>query len=196
IAERVLGLPKSYGPSPARRYPRRLPSPATRERALTAHPLLLRRQQVLETAQGERIAGDAKAGDDALADRGGLRGGAAPDRVRDVHLDRRELDLRERGDQRRVSGAESGRVEDRRIDAAIVRVVDLVDHLAFDVRVEDLDLEAEFGGVAADPLVILRHGHRTEDPGLHLAAHVHAGAVDDEDSRHWRAPSLEWFAGG
>src|SRR5438046_1002445 len=119
----------------------RCASPALRVSGMT---LLLRRQQVLEAAQSERVAGNAKAGDDALADRGGLRGGAAPDRVRDVHLDRRELDLRERGDKRRIPGAKGGRVEDRRIDAAVVCLVDLVDHLALDVRVEDLDLEPEF----------------------------------------------------
>ena len=43
--------------------------------------LLLCGEEVLEAAQGERIAGDAKAGDDALTDCGGLRGGAAADRV-------------------------------------------------------------------------------------------------------------------
>src|SRR5438874_5758215 len=80
--------------------------------------LLLRRQEVADAAQGEIIAGDGEPRDDALADGGGLRGRAAPDRVRDVHLDRRELDLRDRRDERGVARSEGRRVEDRRIEAA------------------------------------------------------------------------------
>ena len=49
---------------------------------------------------------------------------------------------------------------------------------------ENLDVEAEFGGVAANALIVFRQGHGPEDFGLHLAAHVHAGAVNDEDSWH------------
>src|SRR6266581_7248544 len=89
--------------------------------------LLLRRQQVADAAQREVVAGDREAGDDALADRGRLRGRAAADRVRDMHLDRRKLDLRDRRDERRIARAEGCRVEDRRVEAAIVRLVELVD---------------------------------------------------------------------
>src|SRR5438105_14324117 len=71
--------------------------------------LLLRCEQVLDAAQGEGVAGDAEAGDDALADRRGLRGRAAPDRVRDVHLDRRVAHLGNRRYQRRIAAAEGGR---------------------------------------------------------------------------------------
>src|SRR3984893_3669170 len=95
--------------------------------------LLLRRQEFGNAAQCEGVAGDAEAGDDALADRGGLRGRAAADRVRDVHLDRRAAHLGNRRHQRRIAAAEGRRVEDRRIDTAIVRLVQLVDNLAFDV---------------------------------------------------------------
>src|SRR5438105_143442 len=106
--------------------------------------LLLRREQVLDAAQREGVAGDAEAGDDALADGGGLRGRAAPDRVRDVHLDRRKAYLRDRRDQSRVAAAEGRRVEDRRVDPAVVRLIQLVDDLALDIGVEDFDLEAQF----------------------------------------------------
>src|SRR5262249_54921737 len=63
--------------------------------------LLLRGQHVANSSQGQRVAGDSKAGHDALADRGSLRGGAATDRVGDVYLGCRELDLREGGHERR-----------------------------------------------------------------------------------------------
>src|SRR5205085_3607113 len=99
--------------------------------------LLLRRQQILDAAQGEGVAGDAEAGDDALADGGGLRGRAAADRVRDMDLDRRKAHLRDRRDQGRVSAAEGGRVEDRGIDPAVVRLIQLVDDLALDVGMEN-----------------------------------------------------------
>src|SRR2546422_8540097 len=51
-------------------------------------------------------------------------------------------------------------VEDRGVDAGVVGGIDLVDHLALDVGVEDLDLEAELLGIAADALVVLGQGDR------------------------------------
>src|SRR6202035_1409055 len=50
---------------------------------------------------------------------------------------------------------------------------------------EDLDLEAEFGGIAADAFVVFRQCHRAEDLGLHLSPHIHSGAVDYQHSRHF-----------
>src|SRR5579871_5958511 len=146
--------------------------------------LRLRGELVADAAQGEGVAGDAEAGDDTLADRGGLRGGTAPDRVRDVHLGDREFDLRQSRDEGGIAGAEGGRVEDRRVEALVVGGVEAVDDLAFDVGVEDLDLDAELGGVAADALVVFGQGPRAEDIDLDLAAHVHAGAVNHQDFRH------------
>src|SRR5215472_15461574 len=102
--------------------------------------LFLRREQVFETLQRKRITVDAESGDDALAHGGGLRGRAASDRVRDMDLDRRELDLRQRRDERRITGAERCRVEDRGVDALVVRLIDPIDDFALDIRVEDLDL--------------------------------------------------------
>src|SRR5579884_1151786 len=130
----------------------------------------------LDPAQGEVIAEDAEAGDGALADPRDLRSAAAPRRVRDVDLDRRTAHLGDRRIERRIAGRIARRVEDDGIDAALVRLVYAIDDLAFDVRVKNLDLEAEFGGVAADALVVFRQGHLAEDLGLNLAAHVHAGA--------------------
>jgi hypothetical protein len=46
-----------------------------------------------------------------------------------VHLGRGELDLGEGRDQRRVAAAERRRVEDRGVDARVVRGVELVDDL-------------------------------------------------------------------
>src|SRR3954454_15818873 len=111
-------------------------SPPRRRRAAVR---LLACEHVADAAQGEGIAGDAEAGDDALADGGGLRGRTAPDRVRDVDLDGWKLDLRQRGDQRRIAAAEGGRIEDCRRYACVARLVDVVNDLALDVRVENLD---------------------------------------------------------
>jgi len=94
----------------------------------------------LNAAQCQRVAGDGEAGDDALADAGGLRGRAAPDRF-EMCTSIRKAHLRDRCHQRRVAGAERSRVEDRRVDAAIVRLIQLVDDLALDIGVEDLNLE-------------------------------------------------------
>jgi hypothetical protein len=44
---------------------------------------------------------------------------------------------------------------------------------------KNLDLEAEFRGLAAYPLVIFGQRHRPENLGLDLAAHIHARTVDD-----------------
>src|SRR6185312_14711529 len=73
----------------------------------------------------------------------------------------------------------------------VVRRVDLVDDLALDVRVEDLDLKAQFGSKAADALVVFGEQHRSEDLQLHLAAHVHAGAVNDQNLGHDASPCAE-----
>ena len=70
---------------------------------------------------------------------------------------------------------------DRRIEALIVRPVEAVDDLALEVRVKDLDLDAELLGIAANALVVFGERHRAEDVDLDLAAHVHAGAVDHQN---------------
>src|SRR5262249_7449622 len=102
----------------------------------------------------------------------------------DVHLGRRELDLREGRHEGRVAGAERGGIEDRRVEALIVGRIESVDDLALQVRVKDLDLHAELFGIAADALVVFGQGHGTEDLELDLAAHVHACAVDHQDLGH------------
>src|SRR5262249_62380872 len=45
-------------------------------------------------------------------------------------------------------------VEDRRIEVLVVRSVEPVDNLTFDIRVKDHDLDAQFLGVAANALVV------------------------------------------
>ena len=49
---------------------------------------------------------------------------------------------------------------------------------------EDLDLHAKLVRVAADAFVVFGQRHRPECFDLHLAAHVHAGAVDDQNFWH------------
>src|SRR4029077_12254641 len=101
-----------------------------------------------------------------------------------MNFDGRELDLRQRSDQRRIAAAKSRRVEDRRVKALVVRGVDLVDGLAFDIRMKNLDVETELGGIAANSLIVFGQGHRPENFELNLAAHVHSGTMDDQDFRH------------
>src|SRR5580698_5806374 len=111
-----------------------------------------------------------------------------------MHLDRREFHLRERRDKRRIARAERRRVEDRSVYAGVVGGIDLVDHLALDIRVEDFDFQPEFGGKAADALVIFGKLHWPENLELDLAAHVHTGAMDHENLGH--LSSAPWVGGG
>ena len=53
---------------------------------------------------------------------------------------------------------------------------------------KNLDLDAEFLRVLADVFVVLRQSHRAEDVDLRLAAHVHAGAVHDQNFWHCLLP--------
>src|SRR4029077_19192861 len=99
-------------------------------------------------------------------------------------LDGRELHLGDGRHECRIAGAERRWVEDRRVEALVVRGVEPVDDLAVDVRVKDLDLDAELLGIAANALVVFGERHRAEDVDLHLAAHIHAGAMDYENSGH------------
>ncbi len=78
-----------------------------------------------------------------------------------------------------VTAAESGRVDDARVHALVVGLVKLVDHLAFNVRMKNLHLKAMLNRILADVLVVLGQFHRTKNIELHLAAHIHAGAMDD-----------------
>src|SRR5580692_7347554 len=84
-------------------------------------------------------------------------------------------------DERGIAAAESGRVEDRRVDAFVVCLVDLVDDFALDIRVKNFDLKTKLGGKAADAIVVFGKQHRAENFELDLAAHVHAGTVNDKN---------------
>ena len=150
-----------------------------RDRLLTAR--VQRRQRVAQAAQAEVIADDAEAGDNAVADRCGLRYRTAAHRVRHVQFDSRELHLADCRDECRIASREAGRIEDRCVKALVVGGIQAVDDFAFDIRVEDFDVHAELFRETSDPFVIFRQGHRPEDLDLRLAAHVHAGAVDYED---------------
>src|SRR5262249_18281046 len=136
---------------------------------------------VPETAQGKRVARNAEAGDGAETGARHFGDVAAPGRIGDVDLDRREADVADGGDQRRVAARVSGRIDDRARHAFVVRRVEAVDHLAFDVGMEDLDLHRELVGIGPDYRIVLRQRHRPEDLDLRLAAHVHAGAMDYKD---------------
>jgi hypothetical protein len=116
--------------------------------------LLFRRRHVADAAERQCIPGNTESCHNALAHGGGLRRWPASDRVRDVHFDGRELHLRDGRYECRIARAERRRVEDRRIEALVVRSVEPVDNLAFDVRVKDLDLDAELLGIAANALVV------------------------------------------
>ena len=110
---------------------------------------------------------------------GGDLGDAAPcGRVRNVQLDRWEQDLLDGGSQSRMSGGVPGRIDDSRVDVAVVRLVEPVDNVALDVGMEYVDLDAELFGVLRDRAVIVFEGMRAEPLHLRLSAHVHARAVD------------------
>src|SRR5262249_17666788 len=172
----------TYASEAPRSSTRRRPRSSARDRSWCA--LLFRRQHVADSPQPQRRAGDAEAGHDGLTDRGSLGCGAAADRVGDVHLRRRELDLRDGRNEGRVAGAERRRIEDRGIEALLGGGIEPVDDLALDVRVEHLDVHTEVLGVAADALVVFGQRHGTEDVDLDLATHVHAGAMDHQYLGH------------
>src|SRR6202020_3108381 len=59
---------------------------------------------------------------------------------------------------------------------------------ALDIRVEYFDIDIEVLGVPDDVLVVLVQRHGAENLGLRLAAHIHAGPLDNEDFH--RDPSM------
>src|SRR5258708_6661803 len=162
--------------------------PQRRSPSYSTTKLFLRGEQVFKAAQCQGVTGDAEPGDDTKAHRCGLRRRSASYWVRDVDLDGWELNLRQGRDQRRIARAERRRVENRGVETLVVSGVYLVDDFALDVRVEDLDVEAELGSIATDAFVVFGQGHWAEDLELDLAAHIHAGAVDDQDFRHELSP--------
>ena len=60
----------------------------------------------------------------------------------------------------------------------------------FEWKISTVDIE--FVRVAANVPVVFVHGHGAEDFGLHLAAHVHAGAVDNQDFGHGDDLPRDW----
>ena len=98
-----------------------------------------------------------------------------------MHLDHRKRHLTDRRRQRRIAARKSRRIEQRAVKALVVRLVQPVDHLAFDVRVEDLHRDIQFGCVLKDVLVVLVQRHGAENLGLRFAAHIHAGPLDNEN---------------
>src|SRR5262249_16749489 len=112
-------------------------------------------QKIAHTAQGQIVPEDAKASHRAKAHAGNLRTSTTPDRIRDVHFDSGEAHLGERGDQGWLTGRVAGWIDQRSVHAAVMRLVDFVDDLADDIRVEDLDLDTQLGGIFADVLVVL-----------------------------------------
>ena len=107
-----------------------------------------------------------------------------------MHFDGGEAHLGERGDEGRLTGGVTGRIDQRRVHAAVMRLVDLVDDLPDDIRVEDINLDTQLGGIFADVLIVFRQGHGTEDLGLDFAAHVHSGTMDYQDLRHKCVPHV------
>src|SRR6516225_3005386 len=101
-----------------------------------------------------------------------------------MDLDGREPHLADRGDQCRITRPEPRRVEQRRVEPLVVGFIQLVDHLALDVRMKDLDLEAQLCGITANALVVFGQCHGPKDLDLDLPAHVHARTVDDQNFRH------------
>ncbi|MCX7142711.1 MAG: hypothetical protein NT123_16910 [Proteobacteria bacterium] len=85
--------------------------------------------------------------------------------------------LRDCGHQRGIADGVARRVDDRSVDIAVVCFVDFVDDLALDIGVENFNVDAEFGCVFSDVLIVLRQCHGAEDVKLGFAAHVHAGTV-------------------
>ena len=65
----------------------------------------------------------------------------------------------------------------------VVRLVEPVDYVALDVRVEYLHLDAQLVGIPVDGTVVVFEGLRAEPLNLRLSAHVHARAVDDQHLR-------------
>src|SRR5262245_39425708 len=135
----------------------------------------------LQSPQRQRVAGDAEAGDGADAGRRNVGREAAARGIGDVHLDGGEADIADRGDQGGIAAGVAAGIDDSAGDALVVRSKEAIDDLAFDVGMEDLDLEAQLLGIGADLGVVFRQRHGAEDLDLGLAAHVHAGAVDHQD---------------
>ncbi len=137
-----------------------------------------------QPAQGQRVALDAEAGHGHDADGTDFGDGAAAGGVGDVDFDHREFHLGDGGVEGGVAAGEAGGVDDGAVEIRVVGGVEAVDHQALGIGVEDLDGDAQLGGVFADLRVVFGEFHRAEGFEHGLAAHVHAGAVDDEDIFH------------
>jgi hypothetical protein len=96
----------------------------------------------------------------------------------------RIADLCDRNCETAITDREARWVQNRSSNALLVPLVELVDQLAFDVRLEDFDGEVEALRGVDDACVVFRERLVTVDLPLDFAAHVHAEAVQDEYSRH------------
>ena len=67
------------------------------------------------------------------------------------------------------------------VEALVVGLVQAVDNLTLDVRVEDFDRDIQLTRVLEDVLVVLVQRHGAENLGLRFAAHIHAGPLDNEE---------------
>ena len=70
-----------------------------------------------------------------------------------MNSDGREFHLRNRRDEGGVTAAERSRVEQGGVKSLVVGLVEFVDDFSLDIRMKDLDVELELGGIAFDPLV-------------------------------------------
>src|SRR5258708_13086397 len=145
--------------------------PQRRSPSYSTTKLFLRGEQVFKAAQCQGVTGDAKPGDETKAHRCGLRRRSASYWVRDVALDGWELNLRQGRDQRRIARAERRRVENRGVKALVVGGIYLVDDFALNVGVEDLDVEAELGGITTDAFFLFGQGHWSQYLNFDLPTH-------------------------
>jgi hypothetical protein len=107
-----------------------------------------------------------------------------------VNLDDRELDLGYGIAQRTRAGRVPRGVDQGGVKAPVVRVVEGVHHLAFNVGVKQLHLQAQTFAVGPDLFVDILQGRGSEDFHLGFAAHVHTGALYHQYLGHTQLPPI------
>src|SRR6266446_9967386 len=101
-----------------------------------------------------------------------------------MYFDGGEAHLAYGGDQRWLPGAVACRIDQGSIKAALMRLVELVDHLPGNIRMKNLYLDAQLGRIFTDLLIVLWQGHGTEDLSLDFPTHVHPSTMNDQDLLH------------
>lgn len=105
-----------------------------------------------------------------------------------VHLDIGQRHALDAVAQRVTRVIEAGRIHDQAVDAVVQGLVDAIDGLALDVRVEDLELVLPGAGVPLEHRVEFARRGGAIELGLTFAEVNHVRALNEQDPPHRKLP--------